>query len=829
MNWTEGNLARRSRGRKGKEVLLRQKEYFAKARAGLANPHSQMSPSSISLFARSPRLTSSSRHRNTSRTRSNASSSSTSKTCARGAGKLQVSKYFQGAASKLSSLSSSQQAQDEDKSLRTKRRKLLLKGDWVGTDFLKPIEMDLPQPQTSSRNPWGGPKGTSHPAGDRIRHLLGITSIDNNLQDHENPGNNLYPVLRSQLKVRVGSMEKDLDESSSAIFSSKSHRNSVSNMKASHRIDSESQLHAPARREDVLDASSVTCSESRSYSRSEGSCSGPILTTSPLLYHPLPHRPPALRLLSSHSSDSDNASSTKARIGMLQPEISFAEAEQNAAWKELMFGTGNAAWDAVDGFANKESAREVSPGVSHLGLYKESRQLSEHEEDILLSRFELDQDDKDLVHCRSPVQRLDHTADDGRQYTTYFKHGGRDLGPLVAVKEFTGFEGTGSSQPDHGLAVGHGNNSETSSSSSHERGRFSDRPSERLGGEADDTNHDHTTLSAQKSRAVKLLSALTNLQAPVPDKPVNVPTRTHDRLDRNYWFMSNLPKVVLQADKRAENGVSQSCPIKANQTSIPQPVSFESENEMWRQFLFGECGDKMEEMLEEARKITARKICPSDQACSTTNDSTNGQPQLSVSVAKNKHGLGHDLGSDEHAQKPQFDTSVADSARRQAALRTSLPNTFSSVDLPTEINTDQGFSSSSSEVVSRITDEALGHSDAWSIIATADPDDAPAAVVLSRPSKAGDCNEGFRFSRPKLFLGKKTSHFDEERQLALSEPQIRGQTLRRRRQKRNGDGRACIRKLPNFTMDPIEEIEEMQVRQTEKPSLFGSLDTEDQS
>ncbi|OHW93702.1 hypothetical protein CSPAE12_07427 [Colletotrichum incanum] len=53
MNWTEGALARQSRGKGWKPELAKQKQYFAKARAGLPNA-SKPSVASVSFLSRQP-------------------------------------------------------------------------------------------------------------------------------------------------------------------------------------------------------------------------------------------------------------------------------------------------------------------------------------------------------------------------------------------------------------------------------------------------------------------------------------------------------------------------------------------------------------------------------------------------------------------------------------------------------------------------------------------------------------------------------------------------------------------------------------------------------
>jgi hypothetical protein len=106
-------------------------------------------------------------------------------------------------------------------------------------------------------------------------------------------------------------------------------------------------------------------------------------------------------------------------------------------------------------------------------------------------------------------------------------------------------------------------------------------------------------------------------------------------------------------------------------------------------------------------------------------------------------------------------------------------------------------------------------------------DQSPLIVQQYQPEKHGHSDEGFKFARPKLFIGKKLGPVDERRQIALSTAQIRGRTQRRGRPTRTRDGRANIRKLPNYGSDPIEEFEEdARSDRAQQGSIFGSLEME---
>lgn len=138
-----------------------------------------------------------------------------------------------------------------------------------------------------------------------------------------------------------------------------------------------------------------------------------------------------------------------------------------------------------------------------------------------------------------------------------------------------------------------------------------------------------------------------------------------------------------------------------------------------------------------------------------------------------------------------------------------------------------GSSSSSTSVPLSPVDNYLNRSDNWSLaIGRQDT-----TSLIARPPSASEhsiADQTFKFARPKPFLGKKKAHLEEPRQIALSAPQLRGKGVTRRRQKRTRDGRTSIRQVPNFSSDPIEEVEDaMPVKGPPKPSLFGSLDTDE--
>lgn len=212
MNWTEGGLARHSRASKGRVVLLRQKEHFAKARAGLLNSNVKISPPSISFLAHP--AASSSPHRQSSKSKNSSGAASSSKKRHRDKDPPHSSQYFQDdAGSKLPTPADFQKDLAEEDALRQKRRKLLLKGDWTGINLQKPIQMEFSKARSPHDGPWGLSKSRhTRSSKDRQRRMLGVEHG----RVHQARSKAIRPVSPRQMRVRVGSRERALGGSSNA-------------------------------------------------------------------------------------------------------------------------------------------------------------------------------------------------------------------------------------------------------------------------------------------------------------------------------------------------------------------------------------------------------------------------------------------------------------------------------------------------------------------------------------------------------------------------------------------------------------------------------------
>ncbi|KAI0811583.1 hypothetical protein GGR55DRAFT_107993 [Xylaria sp. FL0064] len=131
MNWTEGSLARHSRGRQRNALITRQKQHFAKARSGLLNARPKPGPVSISFL----------------------SSESTSES----PWMVSVSRNHDDRLSTSPSLSNNREPQreslsytrrnDDREDLMTdfdRRRRLLEKPDWAGLRLQEPLDISFP-------------------------------------------------------------------------------------------------------------------------------------------------------------------------------------------------------------------------------------------------------------------------------------------------------------------------------------------------------------------------------------------------------------------------------------------------------------------------------------------------------------------------------------------------------------------------------------------------------------------------------------------------------------------------------------------------------------
>ncbi|KUI58502.1 hypothetical protein VP1G_05778 [Cytospora mali] len=664
MNWTEGTLNRHSRGRKGKETVLRQKEHFAKARSGLLNANIQNSPPSISFLAHPPLPASLVRHGPLKPTQPSPKEHNDT---------LEYSRYFSEVNAGPPNPAIFQQQQTGKEASCQKRRKLLFKGDWVGTGVQKPIEMKFSGSRASPSHAWGARLAHHDSSRHKLRQLLGVKHDKG--RNKANQGGST-PISNRKMKIRVGSRERTLGGSS--------------NISRSHRGDG-----------------------------------------------------------SSFYVDSENAESTVAQVGVQHPLIPTAQVEGNEAWRAFV----------ADSDENKTS----------IGFH-----AFENEQ----TAFESPRSDLPVIMGN------ENPSDDGQAAPVP-----EDPSPdLPATDLQPAFEVT----------------------------QAGDRQTQRCGQMMPESS-DEVSLLVVPSSTIPSSSPSTIpyhetlLQTVQPGEPV-------------------LKAVTWPSQLTGHQGLEDSLCRKGTSHTVgkTQQGTPEEENDMWRNFVFGGSDGNLEQVREDARKETARNLRPSITSSSTYDEASipNMRSYEDSHQSSTTFPSEPDLGVGQHncAQGSQHfsaNFSATGSASHVATAGASSPVPTSDFQCSeTTVQTDQATAGSSNAHLLAQTDRMDGLMNPMAI--------KPSSTKTNsdKIEKRDETDESFRFARPKLFMGKNLAPVDEEQQIALSTAQIRGRSQTRRRRTRTSDGRANIRKLPDYGSDPIEEFEEdFRSDQAHKGSIFGSLET----
>ncbi|KUI74298.1 hypothetical protein VM1G_09959 [Cytospora mali] len=730
MNWTEGTLNRHSRGRKGKETVLRQKEHFAKARSGLLNANIQNNPPSISFLAHPPLPASLARHGPLKSTQPSPKEHNDA---------LDYSRYFSEVNAATPNPAIFHQQKTGKEPSCQKRRKLLFKGDWVGTGVQKPIEMKFSGSRASPSHAWGARLAHHDSSRHKLRQLLGVK--------HDTGRNKAYqggstPISIRKMKIRVGSRERTLGGSSNI---SRSHRGDGSSFYGESETGSHDYRGNPKLRDDV----SMFGSEAHTRPSSNGSGHTNQLPTSPLLFHPVPTRPALLQLLPSHSVDSEDAESIIAQVGVQQPLVPRAQVEENETWRafvaesdEIKTSTG------FHAFGNEQTAFE-RPGSDLPG-----------------------------------IMGSENPSDDGQAAPAP-----EDPSPDLPATDL-----------QHAFEVA----------------QAGDRQTQRCGQMMPESS-DEVSLLVIPSSPVPSSSPPTTpyyetlLQTVQPEEPVPEA------------FIGPAQLTGHQEFDEPSRGQGISHTVGKAQQGTP-----EDENDMWRKFVFGGSDGNLEQVREDARKETARNLRPSITSSSTYDEAS--RPNMrsyedshqSSTTFPSELGLGvNQHNCAQGSQHIAANFSATASASHVATAGASSPVPTSDFQYSeTTVQTDQATAGSSNAHLLTQTDMM---DDPMNPMATKT---SSTETNSDKIEKRDESDESFRFARPKLFMGKKLAPVDEEQQIALSTAQIRGKTQTRRRRTRTGDGRANIRKLPDYGSDPIEEFEEdFRSDQAQKGSIFGSLET----
>lgn len=334
--------------------------------------------------------------------------------------------------------------------------------------------------------------------------------------------------------------------------------------------------------------------------------------------------------------------------------------------------------------------------------------------------------------------------------------------------------------------------------------------------------------TAESSDKVSLLGASSSPKVPPSLDMVDEATPFQEDQPGGSANKLNTLSLVAVPKLHGKNASTRNGKPASVENQVPSESTQDDENDMWKNFVFGACSENLETALEEARRDTARNLRPS-----LTPTSTYLSNECQQGFTTSPFGL-ESIDRRDFAEAlygPTGDVVATASVSHIATAGASsadLSSETASGSVATATRTDQAThgSSSSSSTAGQNTSGLLFPDDLITS-SVCEGGTSTSTIDPKQLEKHGQVDDCFKFARPKLFVGKKIEHVDEQRQIALSAPQIRG-TTQTRRKRRKTDGRANIRRLPNYgSSDPIEEFDgDFRSDRAEKGSMFGSLETE---
>jgi len=753
MNWTEGNLARHSRGRGRKDVLLRQKQHFAKARSGVLGNTRHATPPGISFL----QCGSSSSRRSARRHRKSSQSpleqhSGQEKNADRPSKRepLQSSPYFgvKGGVVPRKRRRLTPAAGDGP-SIQEKKQRLLLKSDWLGLKMQRPMDVQF-APARSRLSKWS----QTHK---RHAHLFKVVDSEHDQMRRGHPQALLAGA--GNIRVKIGSQgTTDFRQGSSHSRNDVRHQSRNSQVSADSSVEwsplRPAQLDSGSPRsfvlfsthrgvvhgcrigsehssQDILIRPSCSAWSGSSCKQPGVSRSGQIVTTSPLIFHPRPQRYELHPMLVSSSPDSEAHDSVLAQVGGQRVVVPAAELEINEEWRAFVVPS-NSRSSGTTHWSGSESHPGISPGVSALGLKGISRDDGLKQNTV---RFpgKSQTDSVDGLMATSPTKGAQAIPRmDAALKVSSTKANIRVGKPLTATKNRWS-----STQGDGG-----GNEK---------------------GGDPSLTGED-------PERLVKVRQ----------DKPM-----------------------------RVKHPVATSKPTRRKPP--PSPPSKPDEDDAWKQFLFSDSDSGGGKVLQAAIRDAARVLHPSDDS----ND-TGALEEIETAATKGSYSSEIDTAWPPSINGLSSNCATAGSPTEEWAI----PGDSDSV-LPME---------SGLLCPRRQTD--LSTSVLCGVFqSSADPSDVDSTSVQPAQSVAS--------ARPKVtakFLAPKQLEIkpaDAKRRRQRAPNVTAGAVQENYGQKRRSKagrpraGRVDIRDVPDYSGDPIEEIEdEVDLIKLPPPSLFGALEME---
>ncbi|TGJ80545.1 hypothetical protein E0Z10_g8227 [Xylaria hypoxylon] len=311
MNWTEGSLARHSRGRQRNALIARQKQHFAKARSYLLNGHPKKGPVSISFL--SSKSTPESPRRLSHRSHDNRPSTP-----------LQLSDRESQREHPIHRRDDGREALPIN---LDQRKRLLEKSDWAGLRLQEPLDISFPG-QIYATKRWAR---AAHPRERAPSETRKYTAAD---------GEERYKRLRrSSMRIHIGSQEiqpsvatgSQLGIKPCALEPEKSANTSQQN---SISDDSQGLLSSECGRYGYR--SRASDGSSRTLPTCFGRPETPVKVAyaSSAIHEPVPRRTTTFQVLKWPSSSSEDGGSMQVEIERPERPVPPSQESEQKRWKD---------------------------------------------------------------------------------------------------------------------------------------------------------------------------------------------------------------------------------------------------------------------------------------------------------------------------------------------------------------------------------------------------------------------------------------------------------------------------------------------------------------
>ncbi|KZL63510.1 hypothetical protein CT0861_03229 [Colletotrichum tofieldiae] len=808
MNWTEGALARHSRGKGWKPELAKQKQYFAKARGGLQKA-SKPSLASVSFLSRQPDLptgypgkrppkilTLSSPHfqRRQSQhdgTRGHHFGRSTRQrpreedpsTGDREFPKPHLSPHI---------YSKRKHTVDEKEDLNAKRRRLLQKSDWAGINVQKAMPLHFPASGNLAGNRiWGF--RNSHATGQPAPFFRRISHNEITLRGRATSHSSTQDGDRG-IRIRIGSEDVQLGTGSQNTTKSP-HKRSLRTISKSNNLGQSvhfqetpfqrlPQHHAfsghrddkelvgqrtktsrdtrlgrdgAARRNVARPVLSSTSHGERPRLERLQRVGQPFSIESPpsVVYHPVPQRISQLILNEELGTPkSDTFESTSAQVSH-NPLLAIppSEMSENKRWHDMFASFGERAETPSHLDYNRiTTAEDISPGASNFsGLSSPSTHHSSFVQ-------------TDLRRNRSGFS---DENDHGKKLSGVAISTLRFSSPLAPANMFVSSGKSNANDLDNDIAPSQGK-----------------------------------THTAEEIPTWNMFNTVIQHPLPLPSIASDSPgEQTLDQHDRDVFTggSGKEPKNQSFVSQPSEIGTVQS-------TSVPGPREICGDTD-WINFIFGDGGDEVQDAaFQEARQEAARDLQPSSS-------SPNG-------YYKNlgPHCLDHDTsamaicGRLDHENEKDIISSSSSGSLRFGIGHSDVDALENSALLETHNSVNSRIAIAESTIV-EAPESIIQGTDSDHLITDMilTPAMDSASIVAQPPeSEVGEVpSQSFQFARPKSFIGRLASSLVQDAgpivHLSVhNETKKSGRPRGRSRRNKAKDGRADIRGLPDYDGDPID-------------------------